>query len=60
VTVSDKGTGQGSVISPLLAPANALHSLGLPALRLRSLGQQLAKARGHRRIVRLSLGPCVL
>ena len=26
VTVSDRGTGQGSVISPLLAPANALHS----------------------------------
>ena len=42
VTVSDKGTGQGSVISPLLANR-------LPTLRLRSLGRALATARGHGR-----------
>ena len=42
VTVSDRGTGQGSVISPLLGQR-------LPALRLRSLGRTLATARGHGR-----------
>jgi retron-type reverse transcriptase len=36
VTVSDKGTGQGSAVSPLLA--------NIYLLRLRSLGQALAQA----------------
>jgi RNA-directed DNA polymerase len=39
VAVSDRGTGQGSVISPLL----------LPALRARPLGGTLATAYGHGR-----------
>ena len=42
VTVDDRGTGQGSVISPLLGQH-------LPALRLRSLGRTLETARGPRR-----------
>ena len=41
VSASDRGTGQGSVISPLLA--------SLSALRSRSLGSALATARGQRR-----------
>jgi RNA-directed DNA polymerase len=41
VTTSDRGTGQGSVISPLLAH--------LPALRVRSLGRPLATAGGRGR-----------
>jgi retron-type reverse transcriptase len=41
VTVSEKGTGQGSVISPPLQR--------LPALRVRPLGRALATARGHGR-----------
>src|SRR5271156_3225634 len=40
VTTSERGTGQGSVISPLLANI-------LPALRLRSLGAALATARSR-------------
>ena len=40
VAVSDKGTGQGAVISPLLGQH-------LPALRPRSSGRTLATARGH-------------
>ena len=42
VTVSDRGTGQGAVISPLLCEH-------LPALRARSVGRALATARGHGR-----------
>ena len=42
VTVDDRGTGQGSVISPLLGQY-------LPALRPGPVGPALATARGHRR-----------
>ena len=42
VSVKQQGTGQGSVISPLLANI-------LPALRSRSLGRALATARGQGR-----------
>ena len=42
VTIEEKGTGQGSVISPLLCER-------LSALRLRSLGRSLETARGHGR-----------
>jgi len=40
VSVSDKGTGQGAVISPLLAQY-------LPALRARSVGRTLETAQGQ-------------
>jgi len=42
VAVSDKGTGQGAVISPLLANIYLHYALDL-------LGRTLAKARGHGR-----------
>ena len=40
LTVSDTGTGQGSVISPLACQC-------VPALRVRPLGQPMATSRGH-------------
>jgi RNA-directed DNA polymerase len=54
---TERGTGQGSVISPLLASPRFVNASchrrnavqHLPALRLRSLGQSLATAGGDRR-----------